>query len=764
MTASGGSTCSLQAGRAELILQQLDALPTLSSVAVRLLELTTSDDSNASDVIELITADPSLTAKVLKLCACQDRMSGGGVPTIERAVKLLGFDAVRSAVLSVEVFDLFDRTESAGGERVGEQAESEKAFDRNAFWRHSLATAVLCESLAASSPSVRDVKPGEAFIGGLLHNLGLLALHVVLPKTIDRVCRFNESHAVSLDEACRRIVGLDHFTAGKRLAEHWRLPHALVDVMWLHGHAFAALPDVPHRSLIGLCGLASAIARSRYAAASGQAPRGEPIEDMCAAMAMPDGVVERASETIDAAVTARGRALGLALERDESNLIDALGRANGALGRMNASLRAKAAASQRHERTLEAIRRFHDAAAPGGSLTGVLGTIVRSAFDLFGGSVFAFVHQKRVGEAVQFIRFEADGRAVQSKLFPAPPSAGAIADMDDTQQVSGEVLSLLPWLSDEIETIADMSSLKLLPLRCGWGVHAVLIHDAPVDGREEAEALATLTRTWGAAVAACCQHDGAKRLGEDVAAIHRQMMAMQAEVARSRAWAMLGEVAAGAAHEMNNPLTVISGRSQMLANFIEDEGHRSTARQIHENAHRLSELISELRGFAERTTLNMAGFNVHEMVIGVVEEIAHDSGGRGPEVVVDLQDGLPQMVADEAMIARALGELIRNATETEGSSKVRVSVGIDALDDRWTLSVTDDGEGLSEHVLEHAFDPFFSAKPAGRQTGLGLARVRQIVDAHGGDVTLTNGPDGGARCVIRMDREPLGAQHAREAA
>ncbi|MCZ6612196.1 MAG: HDOD domain-containing protein, partial [Planctomycetota bacterium] len=235
----------------------MDQLPTLSSVAIRLLDLTAAEDSDAKDVIGLVSSDPALCSKVLKLCRC---MAGGRarqVTTIDRAVVFVGFDALRSAVLSVQMFEIFDGVVSPGGEQRTEPV----VFDRRMVWHHSLAVAVVCEHLAASTSGPGKIQRGEAFTCGLLHDLGLLALHVAMPKGFDRVCELAESHGKSLDHACRRIIGIGGCLAGKRLAEHWQLPQRMIDVIWLHGQPVNALPEGPNRPLIALVSLADAIAR-----------------------------------------------------------------------------------------------------------------------------------------------------------------------------------------------------------------------------------------------------------------------------------------------------------------------------------------------------------------------------------------------------------------------------------------------------------------------------------------------------------------------
>jgi len=747
------------AKRVEMILQQLEALPTLATVAVRLLELTTSDDSQGKDVVQLVSCDPALSAKVLKLCRCSERGRALNVTTVERAVLLLGFDALRSAVLSVEVFELFDNMESPGGERRSETM----VFDRVAFWQHSLAVASVCESLAGSSGLCRNINKSDAFVSGLLHDLGVLALHVLLPKSFDRVCQFAESHGVSLDQACRRIIGMDTHTAGRRLAEHWRLPHSLGDVLWLHGQRQDSLPDFPHRSQIALVSLADAVARAQCIAPAGHGPRGDDIKEMCLNLGINPVLIDDVITTLHQDVAARAASLGLNIQPDTSALLGSISRANQALGRINSGMRQRALLAQRQTETLNAITHFHDSASPGGTVVTVMGKVVESAAGVFGGGFFAMLYQVRVNDPWQLIQFSTDGRPLRSQLIVPPPGSTAVSDLADSTQLSMQVLGMLPWLCDYLGDARDLRAVQLLPLRCGWGVNAVMLHDCPVDGSEGREQLEALGRTWAAAIAAGAQHEGAKRLGEQLAEANRALIDTQDELARSQALAALGEITAGAAHEINNPLTVISGRSQMLASSLTEPHAKLMAEQIVEQSHRISDMISALRMFAEPTKPDIQGTNLLEMLERVVTAVGKRYPAPAPIKVV-VEQPLPPVYLDEEQIGRAITELLRNAIEAESSKHIEVRVQIEAADDRLKVQVTDDGNGLTQHTLAHAFDPFFSAKPAGRQPGLGLAQARRLVEAHGGQITLENGKDGGAVATIRLDhwRGPL-QQHQQRA-
>ncbi len=731
------------ARRVELILQQLDELPTLSPIATRLLSMTSSDDTQMREVVRIVSMDPSLASRILKLCRCHPRGRRLRVVSIDRAVMLLGFEAVRGAVLSVQVFDLLDKAESPGGE----EPLRDGAFDRMMFWKHSIAVGAACEQLADLPELRRDLNRNEAFLSGLLHDLGQLALHVLLPRSFEKVCTLAESTGVSIDQASRRVLGLDTHLAGKRLAEHWGLPNSLADVLWLHGQPYRSLPELPHKRMIGLVSLGDAVARRMYLTSLGHGPRGEKLAELAEDVGVPYERVEELMGVMHSEVNDRANAMGMDQQTTPELLLQSIGRANETLGRMNRMLRGQASLAERQHRTLQAITEFHDERVPGASVGHVLGEVVRSAAGVFGGGFFAMLYQARSESPWQLYQFTADGRLVRSEMIDPPHGSTAVDDLADDTQVSMQALAMLPWLSDYLGDAEDLRHVRLLPLRCGWGVNAVLLHDCQVDGREARDQLAALSRTWAAAIAAAAQHAGAKALGEQLADANRMLIETQDELARSQIMASLGEMAAGAAHEMNNPLTVISGRSQLLAGRIDDDDLRGMAEQIVEQSHRLSDMITALRTFAEPSRPDRRPIRLRELL----EEVVASSLKRAnvePTVSIDVADGVDEVLIDPDHLGRALGELVRNAAEAEGSSHIAVRVQIEASNDRLMVQVTDNGSGLTEHILTHAFDPFFSAKPAGRQPGLGLALARCLIEVHGGQVRLENGPGGGAQATI----------------
>jgi signal transduction histidine kinase len=194
---------------------------------------------------------------------------------------------------------------------------------------------------------------------------------------------------------------------------------------------------------------------------------------------------------------------------------------------------------------------------------------------------------------------------------------------------------------------------------------------------------------------------------------------------------------------------VISGRSQILASTLTTPNEKAMAQQIMEQSHRLSDMITALRRFAEPLRPMLRPTEMRKLLDMCIEHVRHRYE-RMPAIKVTLPQELPAALLDVEQIGTAVIELLRNAVESEGCTQIECRIEIEGEDDRLTVRIADNGSGLTAHALAHAFDPFFSAKPAGRQPGLGLAQARRIVEAHGGQITLENAPASGAVATMRL--------------
>src|SRR5688572_16868427 len=318
----------LREKRVELILQQLEELPTLPAVAVKVLELTGSDDSSAKDVVAVIQNDPPLTARILQLVHRADVGVRGEVTSVARAVMLLGFEAVRSAVLAVSVFDTFTKAKDS----------PHSGFDRDEFWKHSVAVAccaaLLAQNSGAGAPpassssnqqdergrgahatqtqATQKVDASEAFVCGLLHDVGKIALDAVLPKSFAKVVEAADLLRGNIADVERQVIGLDHMVVGKRLAEKWQLPAMIRDCIWLHGQIPSALPaNVRNPRIVNLVTLADLLVREQHLGYSGNYVFAPSRQSLIDAVGVTPDAVQSIMQQLVEYIEPRARALGL---------------------------------------------------------------------------------------------------------------------------------------------------------------------------------------------------------------------------------------------------------------------------------------------------------------------------------------------------------------------------------------------------------------------------------------------------------------------
>lgn len=745
----------------DLVLSRIDALPTLPPIATRLMEVGGSDEADVNEIVTIIESDPALTSKVLGLCRCAAHGLGDRIATVKRAVVMLGIDAVRLAVLGVSVHEFVGT--GASDPTLDDPTldpDSGVEMDRPGFWRHCIATGSAAQLIADEHPELA-VGPDEAFTAGLLHGLGRMALDMILPKALGRALALAEQRRVDGALMERELLGIDHHTAGKRLAEHWGLPASLRDVIWLHAQPPRAIPDLPHTPMIRIVTVAKAVCRRLHLGWSGDFSGSPDLDALCADHGLKVGRVRSIVSTLHEKIADRCATLGLERATTPELMMQSLAIANRCLSRTGVQLERRVRSARGQAAQLTAISDFLASARPDDGVARTLGHVVTSASALLGEGYFGAIIQTSPTSQWRVLQIGANGRIRRDDTLVPP---GNLAHLGS--ELTLESIGLLPWLTDYMLDAVDIRQVRLLRLGGGNGEDAaavVLMHDRPVEGTIVHTGAVPLVAAWWSAVRAAIEDERARRLGEALASSNRALAHAQEQIAESLALVHLGQVAAGAAHEMNNPLTVISGRAQLLAEAVTDDRGRAAAGAIIEAAQDLSDLISSLHTFASPPTARPATVDIGE----VIEQAINAALARSSEqkrVRATFAPDLPAGVLDRELLAAALTEVIVNALEASGDEFVDVRAQTDRFDGRLQIVVEDRGRGLSDKALEHAFDPFFSEKPAGRQTGLGLARARQLIELHAGDIRLVNNDDGGALCTISLPLQPgasgLGLMHA----
>jgi two-component system sensor histidine kinase HydH len=242
-----------------------------------------------------------------------------------------------------------------------------------------------------------------------------------------------------------------------------------------------------------------------------------------------------------------------------------------------------------------------------------------------------------------------------------------------------------------------------------------------------------------------------RELAERLAETNRRLEQAQAEARRSERLAALGQLSAGLAHEIRNPLGVIKGSAEMLTQKLQasDELARELAGYISTEVNRLSALVTEFLDFARPLHAQPQPADLTALLDRVLQIVAGRFAGKpGPAVRVERHyaSGLPLVPLDESLCEQAFLNLVQNAYEAmeERGGALRVDVQLAAKDGRdgVELRLADTGPGVPEELREEIFNPFVTTKKTG--VGLGLSIVSKIVDGHGGSIRVENAAEGGA--------------------
>ncbi len=224
------------------IVQKVEELPALPNITHKVLKLTSDPKTTIPELSEVITKDQVLTAKVLRMANSAYYGYARRIYSINEAVVILGFGTIRSLVLAASVYNVMDK-------------EFQGYFlPKGDLWKHSMSTALTARSLARRTGYEL---PDQAFIAGLLHDIGKTVLNTYMTSAFLSVINKVNEEKIPFMEAERQILGFDHAVVGARVAEKWNLPEILVEAIAKHHSPREAINNPKLTSIVHVADAAS---------------------------------------------------------------------------------------------------------------------------------------------------------------------------------------------------------------------------------------------------------------------------------------------------------------------------------------------------------------------------------------------------------------------------------------------------------------------------------------------------------------------------
>jgi len=299
------------------------------------------------------------------------------------------------------------------------------------------------------------------------------------------------------------------------------------------------------------------------------------------------------------------------------------------------------------------------------------------------------------------------------------------------------------------ENVRRFASMMVAPIRLGERRIGTLSVDSrvafafsPNDER--------LVMTLASQAAAAIEN---ARLVQDLQQSLQNLKATQAQLIQSEKLSAIGQLIAGVAHELNNPLTAVMGYTQLLqADDSIDEETRHDLGKIYLQAQRAAKIVQNLLTFARQHKAERQFVDINEILQRTLELRTYQLRVDNIEVVTHLADRVLGAMADPNQLQQVFLNLINNAQDamTEHQKQGKLTIATEAQGGKIRIIFTDTGPGLAPEAQQHLFEPFFTTKEVGKGTGLGLSICFGIISQHGGVITAESELGKGATFIVEL--------------
>lgn len=238
------------------------------------------------------------------------------------------------------------------------------------------------------------------------------------------------------------------------------------------------------------------------------------------------------------------------------------------------------------------------------------------------------------------------------------------------------------------------------------------------------------------------------RMRKDLEEAHLQLV-------ESERIASIGKMAAGVAHEINNPLSGILIYAELLRESLKkDLQHSKDITEIIDQTMRCKNIVSDLLEFSRQAVGKISSFSLKELIDKTLSLMVNQAFFYDISVTTDIDPDIPEAIGDMGQLQQVFTNLFINAADAmDGKGNLEIKARFDAEKNQFVIRVSDTGPGIPEALQKKIFEIFFTTKPAGKGTGLGLTITKNIMKLHGGDVKIESPPGGGTTFVLEL---PLG--------
>jgi two-component system NtrC family sensor kinase len=243
----------------------------------------------------------------------------------------------------------------------------------------------------------------------------------------------------------------------------------------------------------------------------------------------------------------------------------------------------------------------------------------------------------------------------------------------------------------------------------------------------------------------------------------RERTSLNQQMVQMEKMATVGRLAAGIAHEINNPLQMITTQAGWINELLEEEDpgllknrdeYLDSVRKIKYHVQRAGTVTHRLLGFSKKMDSQRSAINVNGIIEETISFVENEARNNNIEILRDLDKSVPVTLTDGAQLQQVVLNILNNAMDALIQNG-RIEISTKTKGENIIIKFADNGPGLSEEVMNHIFDPFFTTKPVGKGTGLGMSICYNIMEKLGGQLHAKNRKEGGAAFILILPIEAV---------